>query len=262
MSPLTKLMWFAHHDPRHAARRARWWVGLKDYVLPADRHARHRAVVRVGHRTARPRDARLEPAGDRAGRHRPRALPEILPTTATLPLAPAVAGSVGLRRRHAGGDRRGRRPARQPRHRRAGRASPACRSAPAARSAWPWTRRRSTPAGTLFCYALTDTIWILGGAISNGGGIVRWAGRALAPDIRDAADDDPDAAVLSWPRASRPAARACHAAVRAGRAGAALGPGPARRLPRRAPRAHARPLHPRRDRRRRACNCAPSSTAC
>ena len=50
-------------------------------------------------------------------------------------------------------------------------------------------------AGTLFCYALTDAIWVVGGAISNGGGIVRWAGRALAPDVQSGAAD-PDAAVL------------------------------------------------------------------
>jgi gluconokinase len=42
--------------------------------------------------------------------------------------------------------------------------------------------------GTLFCYALTDSIWIVGGAVSNGGIVIRWAGDALAPDLPDAAD--------------------------------------------------------------------------
>jgi len=37
--------------------------------------------------------------------------------------------------------------------------------------------------GTLFCYALTDTAWVVGGAISNGGVVVRWAGSSLAPDL-------------------------------------------------------------------------------
>ena len=32
MSPLTKLMWFSRHDP-DTLKRARWWVGLKEYVL-------------------------------------------------------------------------------------------------------------------------------------------------------------------------------------------------------------------------------------
>jgi gluconokinase len=37
--------------------------------------------------------------------------------------------------------------------------------------------------GALFCYALTDDLWVVGGAISNGGSVVRWAGDALAPDL-------------------------------------------------------------------------------
>ena len=35
------------------------------------------------------------------------------------------------------------------------------------------------PAGRLFCYALTDTQWIVGGAVSNGGVVVRWAGEVF-----------------------------------------------------------------------------------
>ena len=31
--------------------------------------------------------------------------------------------------------------------------------------------------GRLFCYALTDDVWVIGGAISNGGITLRWAGR-------------------------------------------------------------------------------------
>lgn len=31
MTPMTKLMWFARHEPTCAA--VRWWVGLKDYAL-------------------------------------------------------------------------------------------------------------------------------------------------------------------------------------------------------------------------------------
>ena len=39
--------------------------------------------------------------------------------------------------------------------------------------------------GTLFCYALTDSAWVIGGAVSNGGIVVRWAAGALAPDLAD-----------------------------------------------------------------------------
>ena len=40
---------------------------------------------------------------------------------------------------------------------------------------------------TLFCYALTDEHWVIGGAMSNGGSIMRWAGDALAADVQAAA---------------------------------------------------------------------------
>ena len=56
--------------PRPADAGGRALVGRPE-GLPdrgADRHAGHRAVVGVGHRPARSRDARLEPGGDRAGR--------------------------------------------------------------------------------------------------------------------------------------------------------------------------------------------------
>jgi gluconokinase len=40
-------------------------------------------------------------------------------------------------------------------------------------------------------------VWVVGGAISNGGAVIRWAGRSLAPDIEAAAGAaGPDAAVL------------------------------------------------------------------
>src|SRR5690554_550155 len=37
---------------------------------------------------------------------------------------------------------------------------------------------------SLFCYALTADAWVVGGAVSNGGVVVRWAGSALAPDLQ------------------------------------------------------------------------------
>src|SRR6185437_13828467 len=51
--------------------------------------------------------------------------------------------------------------------------------------------------GTLFCYALTDSAWFIGGAISNGGVVLRWAGGALAGDVSAAAGSGgADAAVI------------------------------------------------------------------
>jgi gluconokinase len=47
---------------------------------------------------------------------------------------------------------------------------------------------RIDPGGTLFCYALTDSVWVVGGALSTGGVVIRWAGDALAPDLHRARD--------------------------------------------------------------------------
>jgi gluconokinase len=50
----------------------------------------------------------------------------------------------------------------------------------------------------LFCYALTDERWVVGGAVSNGGIVERWAGTALAPDLVAAAGTgSADEAVLA-----------------------------------------------------------------
>jgi gluconokinase len=38
-------------------------------------------------------------------------------------------------------------------------------------------------ARQLFCYALTPDRWVIGGAISSGGIVLGWAGKALAPDL-------------------------------------------------------------------------------
>ncbi|HSS59187.1 MAG TPA: FGGY-family carbohydrate kinase, partial [Solirubrobacteraceae bacterium] len=39
------------------------------------------------------------------------------------------------------------------------------------------------PQRRVFCYALVPGRWIVGGAINNGGAVLRWAGEALAPDL-------------------------------------------------------------------------------
>ena len=57
------------------------------------------------------------------------------------------------------------------------------------------------PTGRLFCYALTDDRWVLGGAVNNGGSVVRWAALALAaadgPAPSGEAADELDAALLA-----------------------------------------------------------------
>jgi gluconokinase len=39
------------------------------------------------------------------------------------------------------------------------------------------------PQRRVFCYALLPEHWIVGGAINNGGAVLRWTGEALAPDL-------------------------------------------------------------------------------
>jgi len=56
-------------------------------------------------------------------------------------------------------------------------------------------------AGRLFCYALTEDRWVLGGAINNGGSVVRWASTSFAPGLSRPAPegeqaDQLDAALL------------------------------------------------------------------
>jgi gluconokinase len=48
---------------------------------------------------------------------------------------------------------------------------------------------------TLFCFALTDSVWVIGGAISNGGSVARWVEQSLTPDVRPAGEG-PDQAML------------------------------------------------------------------
>ena len=122
MTPLCKLLWFAHHQPRLLAS-ARWWAGLKDFVLAwltgtlvtelssasatgmLDMHARAWSTTAI------------ELAGVHADQ-----LPAIHATTAHLPLRAEAAERTGCA------------PGR-----------PSCSARPTARSATS-ARARSTPA--------------------------------------------------------------------------------------------------------------------
>jgi gluconokinase len=45
------------------------------------------------------------------------------------------------------------------------------------------------PHGRVFCYALTEDRWVVGGSINNGGVVLQWAGDALAPDLGEHDED-------------------------------------------------------------------------
>jgi gluconokinase len=183
MTPLTKLVWFSRHEPAIWAA-ARWWVGLKDYLLDwltgtlATELSSASATGLLDLSTRDWNALALETCGLSADR-----LPPILATTALLSIAPEVAHRIGL-------------PAGTPvvagaadgplANLGTGALEPgvACLSlgtSGALRMATDGPRLDEL--GMLFCYALTDQVWVEGRAISNGASVLRWAGRSLAPDV-------------------------------------------------------------------------------
>ncbi len=187
MTPLTKLMWFARHDPATWAA-ARWWIGLKDYVLlgltgtlvTELSSASGTGLLDLSTRTWSP--LALDVCRMSADR-----LPQILPTTATLGLAAEPARQLGLAAGTpvvvgAGDGPLGN----------LGVGAMAPRVAGLSLGTSGAVRIAVGPPrvdtdGALFCYALTESEWVLGGAISNGGSVLRWVGDALLPDVVAAA---------------------------------------------------------------------------
>ncbi|MDI3403405.1 gluconokinase [Streptomyces cavernicola] len=190
MTPLTKLMWFHRAEPELCAE-VRWWVGLKDYVLwlltgslvTELSSASGTGLLDLSTRTWHP--AAVDLAGVAPGQ-----LPDVLPTTSLLPLSAAAAGESGL-------------PS----------GTPVCVGAAdgplgnlGSQAMEPGTVGLSlgtsgavraivpepfvAPGGRLFCYALTDTAWAVGGAVSNGSVVMRWAGRTFGDGSGDDALSD------------------------------------------------------------------------
>jgi gluconokinase len=180
MSPLAKLRWFAENEPQLMAE-ATSWVGLKDLVLQALTgrlvtelsSASGTGMLSIADRTWDPEAVALSGA-------RPDQLPQVLSTTATLPLATHVARQVGL-------------PAGTPVVVGAGDgplgnlgtgailpgvAGLSLGTSGALRLVVD--QPRADPTGRLFCYALTDDRWVLGTPVSNGASVVRWAGSVFA----------------------------------------------------------------------------------
>ncbi|MBG6103981.1 gluconokinase [Micromonospora vinacea] len=182
MNPFCKLLWFARHEP-YLCTATRWWIGLKDYVV-------HRLtgmlvtelssasgtgmfdVHRRGWSTA---------VLDLAGLSESQ-LPPVLPTTAVLRLSPTAGRAVGL-------------PSGTPVVVGAGDGPLRSLGAAAIDNTVGGLTLGATgalrtvvegplsePVETFSCAALTDDAWVVGGAVSNGGNVVRWAGRVLGDD--------------------------------------------------------------------------------
>jgi gluconokinase len=183
MSPLLKLMWFKRHEPA-LARQVRWWVGLKDYVL---HYLTGELITELSSASAtgllslerRDWDGDALKLADIKGEQ----LPPVLPTTAVLKLSREVGRRVGLSEGLpvAVGAADG--PL-------GNLGTGAITPGVAGLSLGTSGAVRMVVAepsfdaeGRLFCYALTDDIWVIGGAISNGGITLRWAGETFAPDL-------------------------------------------------------------------------------
>ncbi|WP_409332994.1 gluconokinase [Trujillonella humicola] len=223
MSPLLKLSWERARDPEGIQRVPRWG-GVKELLLATltgGPHALDRSCASATGlydiRAQRWDPEALEIAGVRREQ-----LGEVLPTTTVLPgLRADVAEATGLPRDTPviAGASDGTL---------ANLGVGAVRPDVAAVSlGTSGALRVVVPAPTvdpgrrLFCYALTDDAWVVGGAVNNGGSVVRWAAEAFAAGRGDPGEGGPGGGDLEGEAADELDARlvAEAAGVPAGSAG-------------------------------------------
>ncbi|MFI7587523.1 gluconokinase [Spongisporangium articulatum] len=191
MAPLAKLVWFHEQEPK-LAERVGHWVQIKDYVLSrlcealvVDRSlASGSGLMNIG--TLAWDDEALALAGVHAEQ-----LPELVPTTHVLPgLGAEAAQATGL-------------PASTPvvvgagdgplANLGLGAVRPgvaACSIGTSGAIRVMVERAGVDPLGGVFCYALTDDRWTVGGAINNGGNVLGWTGECLAPDLGEHPEEE------------------------------------------------------------------------
>ena len=183
MSPLPKLVWFAEHEPETFAA-VRRWAGIKELVVArltgtwAVDHSVASATGLLNLRELDWDDEALAIAGIDA-----KALSPLVPTTHRLELDAACAADLGLDGGMAlivgaadgplanlgvGAVHHG---------------VAACSIGTSGALRLMVERPAVDPQRRVFCYALLPGHWIVGGAINNGGAVLRWAGEALAPDL-------------------------------------------------------------------------------
>ncbi len=190
MAPLPKLVWFAAHEPELFAA-ARRWVGVKEVVLHAltGRWAiDHSCASGTGLLDLGTLD--WDPEALRLACVNPERLPELVPATEVLSLSAEASGRVGL-------------PAGLPVVAGAGDGPlanlglgavrpgvAACSIATSGALRVVVAEPAVDPARRVFCYALTPRRWVVGGAVNNGGSVLRWTGEALAPDLGEHPEAD------------------------------------------------------------------------
>jgi gluconokinase len=192
MSPLVKLIWFREQEPR-VCQKAAMWSGIKDWVLlrmcgafVIDHSLASCSGLMDIHRLAWDEEA-LGLAGIR-----PEQLPELVPTTTVLdglteegaaatglPAGTPVvvgAGDGPLANLGVGAVRPG---------------VAACSIGTSGALRVAVDKPAVDPRGGVFCYALTEDRWVIGGAINNGGVTLEWVRQEIA-----AAADIPTAELL------------------------------------------------------------------
>ncbi|OON31904.1 MULTISPECIES: gluconokinase [unclassified Micromonospora] len=191
MAPLPKLVWFAEQEPKLFEQVAHW-VGIKDYVLLRLCEALvtdHSVASASGLMDIQTRawDAEaLRIAGITEEQ-----LPQLVATTTVLPgLTAEYAAATGL-------------PADTPivvgagdgplANLGLGAVHPgvvACSIGTSGAMRVMVERPAVDPLGGVFCYALTEDRWVVGGAINNGGIVLQWAGDALAPELGEDSEEE------------------------------------------------------------------------
>ncbi|MEH1097802.1 gluconokinase [Micromonospora sp. CPCC 205561] len=191
MAPLPKLLWFAEQEPALFGRVA-YWVGIKDWVLLrlcdalVTDHSVASATGLMDLRQLSWDEEALGVAGITAAQ-----LPELVPTTTVLPgLTAEAAAATGLPRDTPVVVGAGDGPLA---NLGLGAVAPgvmACTVGTSGAMRVMVEHPAVDPLGGVFCYALTERRWVVGGAINNGGIVLDWVGEALAPELGDHAEEE------------------------------------------------------------------------
>lgn len=184
MSPLVKLCWFRETHP-DILRLTDRWIGLKDWILVSlTGQVATELSTASGSGMLDMETGYWNPEAIELTGVRPDQLPDIHPTTDTLPLSANAAQRIGLPAGlpvvvGAGDGPLGNlgTGAMEP-----GKAGLSIGTSGAVRMV---VRKPAVVSG-LFCYALTSDIWVAGGAVSNGGLVQRWLTETFAPGCDDA----------------------------------------------------------------------------
>ena len=191
MAPLPKLVWFQEEEPELVAR-VRHWVGIKDYVLwkllvcwsPTIRWPRAPASWTFTGCNGIRRAWTLPESRQISCRNwsaTTTVVPELPPETARavqLPSETSVvvgAGDGPLANLGLGAVRPG---------------VAACSIGTSGALRVMVEQPTVDEQGRVFCYALTDQRWVVGGAINNGGLVLEWCGDALAPELGAGREDE------------------------------------------------------------------------